>query len=767
MLTFRLLGGIGLTDPTGKELDALLRQPKHVALLAYLSLPQPGTWHRRDSVLGTFWPETDQSHARAALRSALYTLRNHLPDRVIRSRGDDDLSIDPSLLRTDVSALSDDFIAGRSAQVLANYKGELLSGLFIGDAPAFEKWLDTERSRVKGIVRKAGAQLSQQLELRGDLAGAIDAARQAYELEPDDESAARRWISLLDRAGDRSQAFAVYERFRNHMSDAFGVRPSAETVALLDAIRTRREMSGTVDISQHPTQSPASQTALVATKRSHRLWMFVAIPLVLAVAGFILLKPARPSPIASAPRSLVVLPMENQTGDPQLDYIAAGIAEGVARRLDGFGGMRVRSGARSNWSERVRRDTKRIGRELGSTMLLRTTLKKAHDSLEVTSVIVDAETSELRDIGTRSFLTNGIRDVESRVSADVAGALFRKPLPDDPRDAGRSIDPESYKLTLRAWNTMLASPSVRDDDKPPREYTAREDFSKAIAIDPLNARAWSGLSSVWASLTGGAQITFEEGFARTSAAALHALAIDSLQGTAWANLGGVRALKYDNLSMGLELIHKGERAEPSNPEIFLIESTLLRMAHQYDRSRDAVRVARSLDPLSLVYWNHEAQIEFCADRPDQALTIFDKERRVNPQNVLAVNGVVRSLALLGRFDEAIALWRGSAERRGESSLAKELGSAKGAKDYWALRHREGQKRLVKLMQNKEDATPFLMIMAQFAAGNPDAAYQAIDDAPASEKPTLYRLSCYQAADEYKHEPRFLERTRRIGALKDH
>src|SRR5678809_1109339 len=165
MLTFRLLGGIGLTDTSRGEIDALLRQPKHVALLAYLSLPQPGTWHRRDTVLGTFWPETDQSRARAALRSALYTLRQHLPDRVIRSRGDDDLSIDPELLRTDVSALAESFAAGQSAKVLDQYEGELLNGLFIGDAPGFEKWLETERSRVRGIVRRAASQLSQQLEL--------------------------------------------------------------------------------------------------------------------------------------------------------------------------------------------------------------------------------------------------------------------------------------------------------------------------------------------------------------------------------------------------------------------------------------------------------------------------------------------------------------------------------------------------------------------------------------------------------------------------
>src|SRR5678816_1730398 len=144
MLTFRLLGSIGLTDTSRGEIDALLRQPKHVALLAYLALPQPGTWHRRDSILGTFLPEVDQSRARAALRSALYTLRNHLPDRAIRSRGDDDLSIDPALLHTDVTAMTDDFAAGRSAEALEGYTGELLSGLFIGDSPAFEKWLDHE-----------------------------------------------------------------------------------------------------------------------------------------------------------------------------------------------------------------------------------------------------------------------------------------------------------------------------------------------------------------------------------------------------------------------------------------------------------------------------------------------------------------------------------------------------------------------------------------------------------------------------------------------
>src|SRR4029079_18374398 len=136
-------------------------------------------------------------------------------------------------------------------------------------------------------------------------------------------------------------------------------------------------------------------------------------------------------------------------------------------------------------------------------------------------------------------------------------------------------------------------------------------------------------------------VPFAEGAELTSAAALHSLAIDSLQGSAWANLGITRALKYNNLEMGLALIRRGERAEPSNPELYQIESVLHRAARQFDQARDAMRVARSLDPLSLPLVNQEGQIEFCADHPEEALRIYEAERKLNPQNAIAVNGVVR------------------------------------------------------------------------------------------------------------------------------
>ena len=70
MMLLQTLGSIRLTRTDGSELDEVLRQPKRLALLAYLSSPRPGVWHRRDVLLAAFWPgSTPRTRApRSAMR---------------------------------------------------------------------------------------------------------------------------------------------------------------------------------------------------------------------------------------------------------------------------------------------------------------------------------------------------------------------------------------------------------------------------------------------------------------------------------------------------------------------------------------------------------------------------------------------------------------------------------------------------------------------------------------------------------------------------
>src|SRR6476661_6425113 len=90
-----LFGGIALHGAPLGVADALLAQSKPVALLAYLALSPDGRFQRRDRLVGLLWPDLDQSHARAALRKALFDLRTALGADVIATRGDDDVALTP------------------------------------------------------------------------------------------------------------------------------------------------------------------------------------------------------------------------------------------------------------------------------------------------------------------------------------------------------------------------------------------------------------------------------------------------------------------------------------------------------------------------------------------------------------------------------------------------------------------------------------------------------------------------------------------------
>lgn len=628
----------------------------------------------------------------------------------------------------------------------------------------------------------------------GNLTAAIAALRRGTELDQDDEVTARQLILLLDRAGDRAQAFAVYERFRTHLSNEFGVRPSAETVALIDAVRTRREAQpGASSAPYAPTFTAAAAAARPADCESARdevvrasppgthaprgaasmathpvrtRWLLAAALIVTVAMGWVAARAKGLASAATTTRSLIVLPMVNETGDPRLAYIASGIAEGVARRLEGIGGIIIRSGARSDWPDSTRNDLRTIGREFGSTVLLKSRIRRAGDSLEVSAAVVDASTLEERTVAARRFPLTRIQDAESRLAADIAGAVFRTPLPAATSTADRRVDEESYRLMLEGWHRLQSNPNAPERlGQPERHGVARTFFSRAVEIDPLNARAWSGLSSVWGALAAVDDVPFDDGYERASAAAMKALSLDSLQGMAWANLAIMRALKYRDLSVGLPLLRKAQLVEPSNPGIFRIRSSLLRHAHLFDQARDADRVARSLDPLSSVFLDHEASTELCANRPSAALSLYESELAMNPTDRLALTGITRTLAMLGRYDEAIMWWRRNAVTIGDTALSRALATVKGREGYWRVRHAKGRQRLAALERRGGHDLPFRLMQAHFASGDADAGFIALDKALAVGTRALYRLPCMPDLDEFRDTPRYADAIARIGTMR--
>jgi DNA-binding SARP family transcriptional activator/Tol biopolymer transport system component len=244
VIEFRTLGTLDLRGADGRELHSLLAQPKRIALLAYLCIAQPRGFHHRDTLLGLFWPSADQDHARASLRKALHILRRALGDDAILSRGDEEVAVDFQHVSCDAAVFEESLKANRLEEALELYRGDLLTGFFIDDAPEFEQWLHSERTRLRASAARAAYAMSERLEASGNFGAAVSWARRSLELSDTDERALRKLIELQCRAGDRTGAIQAYETFARHLAAEYETEPSSETRSLIERIRSGKEWPG-------------------------------------------------------------------------------------------------------------------------------------------------------------------------------------------------------------------------------------------------------------------------------------------------------------------------------------------------------------------------------------------------------------------------------------------------------------------------------------------------------------------------------------------
>ena len=234
-----MLGAVDLCDHEGRALAAILAQPRRLGLLAYLAMASRNGFVRRDQAVALFWPEHDAEHARAALTRAIYYLRQSLGDGVLISRGSDEIHLATDMLWCDAIAVDEAIAAGRAEDALALYRGELLEGFFVSNAPGFERWVEKERRRLADTVRRAAWSIAEGAERSGDRPLAARWCRWAVDRSPLDEAGVQRLMAALDHAGDRAGAVLAYEQFAERVARELDLSPSPETRALLDGIRHR------------------------------------------------------------------------------------------------------------------------------------------------------------------------------------------------------------------------------------------------------------------------------------------------------------------------------------------------------------------------------------------------------------------------------------------------------------------------------------------------------------------------------------------------
>jgi DNA-binding SARP family transcriptional activator/Tfp pilus assembly protein PilF len=258
MIRLRTLGTLDLRGSEGEELRAVLAQPRRAALLAYLALAMPRGTQRRDTVLALFWPELDLDRARNALGQALHFLRRSIGADVIVNRNGEGLAIDSSKFWCDAAAFEEALDANRISEALALYRGDLLEGFHISDAPEFEHWLDSERTRLIARYTQAVESVATEREAARDFHGAVThwralAARDAYS-----SRLTLRLMRALRAAGDPAGALLQAREHERLLREELGIAPDADVTALVGQLQ-----AGEASVVLPPTPAPDVPTRRV------------------------------------------------------------------------------------------------------------------------------------------------------------------------------------------------------------------------------------------------------------------------------------------------------------------------------------------------------------------------------------------------------------------------------------------------------------------------------------------------------------------------
>ena len=283
MVELRFLGALRLSASHGRAVEPLVHQAKRAALLAYLATATPRGLHRRDKLLALFWPELDQARARAALNQAVYVLRATLGEDALTPRGDGALGLHDAVW-CDAAAFEAALDAGRPAEAMALYRGDLLDGFFVSDAPEFERWLDGERARLRRRACEGAWALAEAKAAEGDVLEAERWASRAGELAPADEAVIRRLMSFLHGLGDRAAAIRVYEAYLWRLKEEYELEPSAETEALAASIR-REEPGAPALRAVQPVLTPVATVWAPVGRRRLLGWVAAAVAVVTALAA--------------------------------------------------------------------------------------------------------------------------------------------------------------------------------------------------------------------------------------------------------------------------------------------------------------------------------------------------------------------------------------------------------------------------------------------------------------------------------------------------
>jgi TolB-like protein len=446
---------------------------------------------------------------------------------------------------------------------------------------------------------------------------------------------------------------------------------------------------------------------------NNRIWIYVAVIGAAFSVGLFFIgrytaprtssaERERPPAVAGSPsqKSIAVLPLLNESGDPGDEYFSDGLSEELIAALGQIRDLKV-IGRSSSFRFKDRKDEpKTIGEKLGVSTLLEGTVRKQGDKVRIVAELINA--ADGMELWSRTFdrQLKDIFAVQAEIAQAVAASLELTLL----GNKGATVTNASTQ-SVEAHNAYLqghfyfARRNVEDYRK------AISFFDQAIRLDPDYALAYAERSEAWTFIGDLSTEQKKEAWTAARKDAEKAVAVGPNFAEAHAALGWVRFFSEWKFAEGLAELRRAKELAPANPTANDLLARVLVYLGQIQEAEALARQAIELDPLAYLARANLARILLAEERLDEADAAARTAAELQPTS-----------AASHRWQVVVAIQRGD----GQAAL------------------REAQ------LEPNEGYRRFELALAHYARGDRAAADAALSEMIARDRDLL----AYQIAEVY-------------------
>ena len=398
-------------------------------------------------------------------------------------------------------------------------------------------------------------------------------------------------------------------------------------------------------------------------------------------------------------KSIAVLPLLNESGDPKDEYFSDGLSEELIAALAQIRGLKVIGRSSSFRFKERKEESKTIGEKLGVTTLLEGTVRKQGQRVRIVAELINA--ADGIELWTQTF-DRELKDifaVQEEIAAAVASSLKVTLLGSNERSTTKPATKNTEAHNAYLLGHYYFQRRNLEDYRKAVSY-----FDEAIRLDSDYALAYAERSEAW-SFIGDLSGQGKTAWPKAREDAEKAVRIAPALAEAHAALGWVRFFAEWKFVEGLSELKRAKELSPANPTANDLLARVIVYLGRIDEAERQARQAVELDPLSIPPQNNLARVLFVAGKLDEADAIARKAAELQP-----------AAASSHRWQVLIAVQR----RDGETAL------------------REAQ------LEPDEGYRRFELALAQYVRGDRKAADAALADLIANGRDQL----AYQIAEVY-------------------